>query len=146
MFTGNFIGRCGKDAKVLQGINGEFVTLDIAENYYSKGETKTRWIRVRCGTPRAVKMAKYWTKGRQLEIVGELVDVNIYEDSQGKPQYQMVVNAFRIEFVDSGKKRNPQENSEQTAAQPTPVSDADRQTTPTMPFEAPADTSDDLPF
>ena len=71
MFTGNFIGRVGKDAEVVKGVNDtEFVSMDLAENYYSKGETKTRWIRVRCSTPRALKMAQYWTKGRQLEVVG----------------------------------------------------------------------------
>ena len=88
MFTGNFIGRVGKDAEVVQGVNGtEFVSMDIAESYYAKGETKTRWIRVRCSTPRALKMAKYWTKGRQLEVVGELANINIYEDSQGKHSF-----------------------------------------------------------
>lgn len=148
MFTGNFIGRVGKDAEVIQGINGgKFVSMDLAENYYSKGENKTRWIRVRCSTPRALKMAKYWTKGRQLEIVGELADISIYEDKQGKPQYQMIVNAFRVEFVNSGKKKEDQENAQSTNSQPAPVSEADRQATPTMPFDAPtADNADDLPF
>ena len=147
MFTGNFIGRVGKDAEIVKGVNGgEFVSMDLAENYYAKGENRTRWIRVRCSTPRALKMAKYWTKGRQLEVVGELVNISIYEDKQGKPQYQMIVNAFRVEFVNSGKKKNEQENP-QNNNQPAPVSEAERQATPTMPFEAPSsDNADDLPF
>lgn len=146
MFTGNFIGRVGKDAEVVKGVNDtEFVSMDLAENYYSKGETKTRWIRVRCSTPRALKMAQYWTKGRQLEVVGELANINIYEDSQGKPQYQMIVNAFRVEFVNTGKKKDGQETTKN--AKPAPVSEADRQATPSMPFEAPAtEGTDDLPF
>lgn len=143
MFTGSFIGRCGKDAEIVTGANGDFVSIDMAENYYSKGETKTRWNRVRCSSPSALKRAKYWTKGRQLEVVGELAGVNIYEDKNGKPQYQMVINAFRIEFINTGKKRE-----EQSAANPDPVSEAERQATPQMPFEAPATdgTQDDLPF
>ena len=147
MFTGNFIGRVGKDAEIVKGVNGdEFVSMDLAENYYAKGENRTRWIRVRCSTPRALKMAKYWTKGRQLEVVGELVNISIYEDKQGKPQYQMIVNAFRVEFVNSGKKKNEQENP-QNNNQPAPVSEAERQATPAMPFEAPSsDNADDLPF
>ena len=147
MFTGNFIGRVGKDAEIVKGVNGdEFVSMDLAENYYAKGENRTRWIRVRCSTPRALKMAKYWTKGRQLEVVGELVNISIYEDKQGKPQYQMIVNAYRVEFVNSGKKKDKQE-SPQNNNQPAPVSEAERQAIPTMPFEAPSsDNADDLPF
>ena len=146
MFSGSFIGRCGKDAEIVQGVNGEFVSINIAESYYSKGETKTRWYRVRSNTPRALKMAKYWTKGRQLEIVGEIKDVNIYEDNQGKPQYQIVVNAFRIEFVNSGKRQDGQNSEQNNTTQPAPVSEAERQATPSMPFAPTEDGKDDLPF
>ena len=147
MFSGSFIGRCGKDAEIVHGVNGDFVSINVAESYYDKGETKTRWYRVRSNTPRALRMAQYWTKGRQLEIIGEIRDVNIYEDGQGKPQSQIVVNAFRIEFVNSGKKRDDQGREQKTETQPAPVSDAERQATPQMPFAPAADgQTDDLPF
>lgn len=145
MFTGSFIGRVGQDAKIVDNEKGQFVSMNLAENYYSKGENKTRWIKVIGFTPRCLNMAKYWTKGRQLEVVGELVDVNIYDDKQGKPQYQMVVNAFRVEFVNTGKKRESQKED----VQPAPVTEADIKSTPEMPFESATNSGEqqeDLPF
>ena len=148
MFTGNFIGRVGKDAEVVKGVNGtEFVSMDLAENYYSKGETLTRGYKVYASFPRALKLAQYWKKGRLLEVVGELVKHNIYEDKDGKPQLQLVVNAFRVEFPPVGKKKDEQ-TGEQKSSTPPPVSEEDVNNTPQMPFEAPAggEGTDDLPF
>lgn len=148
MFSGSFIGRCGKNAEIVESAYGEFVSLNVAESYYYKGENKTRWYRVKISTPRALKMAQYWTKGRQLEIVGELVgEPYIYEDTEGRKQCQFKVNAFRIEFVSSGKRqeiKNGEGNAENKIA---PVSDADIKATPDLPFEAAATNGDDdLPF
>lgn len=144
MFSGSFIGRVGKDAKVIQGAYGDFLSMDVAESYFSHGETKTRWIRVRSSAPKCVKMAPYFTKGRQLEIVGELSDVTIWENSQGKPNIQLIVNAFRIEFASSGRKKDGQEQ----VSKPGPVSEAERAAAPKMPFEAPDENAseNDLPF
>ena len=114
MFSGSFLGRCGKDAEILTGASGEqYVAL----------------------------------KGRLLEVVGELVKHNIYEDKDGKPQLQLVVNAFRVEFPPVGKKRDEQ-TGEQKSSTPPPVSEEDVNNTPQMPFEAPAggEGTDDLPF
>lgn len=147
MFSGSFIGRCGKDAEIVHGANGDFVSINVAESYYSKGETRTRWYRVRSNTPRALKMAQYWTKGRQLEVVGEINDVSIYENAQGKPQYQIVVSAFRIEFVASGKTQEVKTEGAAAENNIAPVSDADIKATPQLPFEAPAaNAEENLPF
>jgi single-strand DNA-binding protein len=148
MFSGSFLGRCGKDAEILTGASGEqYVALNVAESYYSKGETLTRWYKVYASFPRALKLAQYWKKGRLLEVVGELVKHNIYEDKDGKPQLQLVVNAFRVEFPPVGKKRDEQ-TGEQKSSTPPPVSEEDVNNTPQMPFEAPAggEGTDDLPF
>ena len=140
MFSGSFLGRCGKDGE-------QYVALNVAESYYSKGETLTRWYKVYASFPRALKLAQYWKKGRLLEVVGELVKHNIYEDKDGKPQLQLVVNAFRVEFPPVGKKRDEQ-TGEQKSSTPPPVSEEDVNNTPQMPFEAPAggEGTDDLPF
>lgn len=148
MFSGSFLGRCGKDAEILTGASGEqYVALNVAESYYSKGETLTRWYKVYASFPRALKLAQYWKKGRLLEIVGELVKHNIYEDKDGKPQLQLVVNAFRVEFPPVGKKKDEQ-TGEQKSSTPPPVSEEDVNNTPQMPFETPAggEGTDDLPF
>ncbi len=147
MFSGSFIGRCGRDAEILQGSSGEnYVALNVAESYYSKGETKTRWYKVYANFPRALKLAQYWKKGRLLEIVGEFAQdgVKIYEDKQGKPQYQIVINAFRIEFPPIGKKKD--ETTDNTNGTIPPVTEADRKATPNMPFESPSGETEDLPF
>lgn len=37
----HFIGRIGKDgAKVIEGKNGKFLSMDVATDYYSRGKTK----------------------------------------------------------------------------------------------------------
>ena len=142
MLKCNFLGRVGKDAELIHGVHGDFVSMDVAENYFYKKENKTRWLRVRCNTPRALKMYKYWTKGRLLDIAGELVDVSIYEDNQGRPSYQLILHAFSIEFGGSNKKK--QENTS-SSEEPSPVSEADKQATPDMPFDN-NDTPDECPF
>ena len=147
MFSGSFLGRCGKDAEILTGASGnQYVALNVAESVYSKGETSTQWYKVYASFPRALKLAQYWKKGRLLEIVGEFVTPNLYEDRDGKPQVQLVVNAFRIEFPPIGKKKDEQTGDQ--AITPPPVSEEDISKTPQMPFAAPSNdsTADDLPF
>ena len=150
MFTGSFIGRCGKDAVVKQNNNGDYVAIDVAEDYFSRNEKKTRWWRVYCMTQKAVKLAQYFTKGRQLQFVGEFSNVDIYEEKKtGKPTYQLVMFAYRVEFINSGKKKELQnaDNAENRGeTQPAPVSEAERKATPAMPFTASTEEKDDLPF
>ena len=47
MIYTHFIGRVGKDAKIINGKNGDFLSMDVAVSDYFKGQETTTWIRVR---------------------------------------------------------------------------------------------------
>lgn len=139
MFFCHFVGRVGKDAQVISGTHGDFLTMDVAEDFYSKGETKTRWIRVRSSEPRLIKNVQYYTKGKPLLIEGTLMDPTIWTDKNEQPHIQLIVSAHSINFINSGKKREDGDTNQ--AAAPEAAKE-------NMPFEAPApaDNADDLPF
>ena len=141
----HFIGRIGKDgAKVIEGKNGKFLSMDVATDYYSRGENRTLWIRVRSNIPRYVeKLASHLTKGSLITVEGQQLEPSTWIGKDGEAHAQIVIVANFIDFVRTGKKKDDT-NSNQTAAQGQPVTvEAQQQD---APFPAPADNTDDLPF
>ena len=55
MIYSNFAGRVAKKAKVIDGVNGQFLSMDMAVNDYSKGEETTQWVRVQSSDPAHLK-------------------------------------------------------------------------------------------
>ena len=137
MISVHFIGRVGKDAQVKEGQHGQFLTMDVADELYSRGENKTRWTRIKTSDPGIIRMAKYYTKGKPLEIRGELMEDDEWE-SNGEKRHQHVVKAKEIDFVPGGRKRDG-DSQEVTMPSPAVVE-------VTQPFPAPEDKADDLPF
>ena len=72
MIYSNFTGRVAKKAKVIDGVNGQFLSMDMAVNDYSKGEETTQWVRVQSSDPAHLKLVEYFTKGRILTIQGNV--------------------------------------------------------------------------
>ena len=70
MIYSNFTGRVAKKAKVIDGVNGQFLSMDLAVNDYSKGEEVTQWVRVQSSDHAHLKLAEFFTKGRILTIQG----------------------------------------------------------------------------
>ena len=70
MIYSNFTGRVAKKAKLIDGVNGQFLSMDMAVNDYSKGEEVTQWVRVQSSDPAHLKLAEFFTKGRILTIQG----------------------------------------------------------------------------
>ena len=66
MIYSYFTGRVAKKAKVIDGVNRQFLSMDFAVNDYSKGEEVTQWVRVQSSDPAHLKLAEYFTKGRIL--------------------------------------------------------------------------------
>lgn len=52
MIYTHFIGRVGKDAKIINGKNGDFLSMDVTVSDYFKGQETTTWIRVRSNKAR----------------------------------------------------------------------------------------------
>ena len=126
------IGRIGKDAQVIEGKNGKFLSMDIAVDDFNKGENITTWVRIRSSKNNHVKLAKYLTKGRIILVEGTLAQPQIWIDKNNVQRVQLSITADSVQFVNTGKKMD----GETVKAESMP-----EQTSP-----APADKEDDLPF
>ena len=126
------IGRIGKDAQVIEGKNGKFLSMDIAVDDFNKGENITTWVRIRSSKNNHIKLAKYLTKGRIILVEGTLAQPQIWIDKNNVQRVQLSITADSVQFVNTGKKRD----GETVKAESMP-----EQTSP-----APADKEDDLPF
>lgn len=139
----HFIGRIGKDgAKVIEGKNGKFLSMDVATDYYSRGENKTLWIRVRSNIEKHINLAKYLTKGKMITVEGQQLEPSTWIGKDGEAHAQIVIVANFIDFVKIGKKKE-EGSSEQSATAQQPVTVESGQN---EPFPAPEDKTDDLPF
>ena len=126
------IGRIGKDAQVIEGKNGKFLSLDIAVDDFNKGENITTWVRIRSSKNNHVKLAKYLTKGRIILVEGTLAQPQIWIDKNNVQRVQLSITADSVQFVNTGKKRDGETIKAESM--------------PEQTFPAPADKEDDLPF
>lgn len=138
MISVHFIGRVGKDAEVIDGQHGQFLSMNVADEVYSKGENKVRWTRVTTSDPALVKRAKYFTKGKPLEIQGELMEDRKWGEYNEFSQH--VVKAKSIDFVPGGKKRQDGQGSAENNIPAESVVDS------SQPFPPSDGKGDDLPF
>lgn len=141
----HFIGRIGKDgAKVINGSNGQFLSVDMATDIYTKGENKTLWIRVRSNRENHIKLAEYLTKGRLILVEGSLLEPSIWNDKGGVAHAQLSMIADSINFVSAGQKKN--EDSVDKKRKTGNVKLEAPSKVDENPFETPADEPKDAPF
>jgi len=122
MIYSNFTGRVAKKARVIDGVNGQFLSMDLAVNDFSKGEEATQWVRVQSSDPAHLKLVEYFTKGRILTIHGN-IKIDQWEGKDGTPHAQLRVHAKNIDFLNIGKKQEGA-NAAANAATDTNVPDA----------------------
>ena len=144
MLNSHLIGRIGKDAEVRNNNGKSYMSMDVATDYFSKGESKTMWVRIISTDPKViVKRAQYFKKGSLVTIEGQQLEPSAWIGKEdGKAHAQVVIAANFIDFVRIGKKKDG--SVQNTAPQTQTVTM--EQTTPETPFPAPAENSDDLPF
>ncbi|MDD5861157.1 MAG: single-stranded DNA-binding protein [Prevotella sp.] len=128
MLYTHFIARIGKDAQVVNGSKGDFLSMDVAVSDYFKGQETTTWVRVRSN--RHLKLQQWLTKGRLVLIEGSLSKPSIWTDKKGEEHVQISVTADNIQFVSTGKKK------EDGGDTPKAVD----------PMGMPVDNTDDAPF
>jgi len=144
MLNSHLIGRIGKDAEVRTNNGKSYMSMDVATDYFSKGESKTMWVRIISTDPKVIeKRAQYFKKGSLVTIEGQQLEPSAWIGKEdGKAHAQVVIAANFIDFVRIGKKKDG--SVQNTAPQTQTVTM--EQTTPETPFPAPAENSDDLPF
>lgn len=138
MLNSHFVGRIGKDgAQIIKSKNGsKFLSMDVATDYYSKGENKTMWIRVRTNIERYIeKLSPYLKKGTLITVEGQQLPSNNWIGKDGEAHSQIVIIANFIDFVRTGKKTTENNDAESDNAKNSPAQPS-----------APADSDDDLPF
>lgn len=137
------IGRIGKDAEVKDGSKGKYVALDVATDIFHQGENKTDWVRVYCNNPKTIRLVEekgLFKKGAMIEVQGSLTFPSVWiSKADGTPKAQSVLLADLIQFV-GGKKKEDKPTDNTTTEKPAET------TTKTMPFEAPSQKDEDLPF
>ena len=135
------IGRIGKDCKVITGVHGTFMAVDVAVDDYSKGQNITTWVRVRSSHENHIRLADYLTKGR-LILVEETISTSLWTDRQGESHVQVSINADSIAFVNAGRKEEQSVNPKQASKKGAKA----KKNTPEPPKDAPEAKADDLPF
>ena len=132
------IGRIGKDARIITGVHGSFMAVDIAVDDYSKGKQTTTWVRVKSSKENHLHLNEYLTKGRMILVEGTLSS-SIWTDRQGENHIQHSIVADSIAFVNVGKK----DDTESTVSKARKSVKAEGELT-----EPPADApqSDEMPF
>ena len=144
MIYTHFVGRIGKDAQVVTGTHGSFLSFDIAVDNFEKGQKVTTWIRVRSNNAAHINLSQWLTKGKMLIVEGTLNSPTIWTDKNGKKNVQLSIKADNMNFITIGKKNEdnsqPEQQEQVTAVTPT------EQSMNEDPLGGPADTSDDLPF
>ena len=89
MLYSHFVGRIGKDgAKVINGKWGDFMSMDVVTDFYSKGENKTQWIRVRSKRANHIKLAQYLTQGRMILVQGTQLEDSSWTGKDNQPHSQ----------------------------------------------------------
>lgn len=136
MITTFFTARIGKDATVVEGKNGKFMSMDVVVNDKINGEEKTTWVRVTSNKPNHVNLAQFLTKGKVVTIVGN-VTARAWNDKEGKAQPQLKVSAFKIDFLNFGKRK---------VESVQPSGDVAVETKETAPETPATGSEDDLPF
>ena len=136
MIYSNFTGRVAKDAKLVDGVNGQFLSMDLAVNDFSKCEEVTQWVRVQTSDPAHIKLVQYFTKGKILTIHGN-IKIDQWEGRDGTPHAQLRVHAKYIDFLNIGKKQ------EEASVAANAATDSN---VPDVPTDTPKEKKDDLPF
>lgn len=104
MITAILTGRIGKDAQVINGKSGSFMSMDVVVIDKINGEEKATWVRVTSSKPNHVNLSKYLTKGKLITVIGNATS-RAWNDKEGKAQSQIKVSADKIDFINFGKRK-----------------------------------------
>lgn len=151
-------GRVVSDAVVRQMKDGRnYLEFRFANNEWFDEKDKTFWIRVACYSSELINLKQYITKGKPLNLVGRYKD-RIYVRQDGVPEIGRDLTAYSIEFPETNKKEESEQQTQTQAAAPanpvvnpqvqaTPTAAATQAPKPVQSAPAVADSEDDdLPF
>ena len=129
-------GRIGK-IEIKEGQNGKYLSMNVATDIYSKGETNTMWIRVYSKERGHIQWAEKASVGSSIDVQGLQVNSDTWIDKKdGTARSQIVVIANVITYANSrGKKKDKPEEEQTPVSEELPI-----------PPASPDDQPEDLPF
>ncbi len=131
------IGRLGRDPELRFTASGKAVcSPSVAFDEGFGDRKKTHWAKVECWEKTAEAVSQYCTKGSQVYVQGRL-ELEEWQDRDGKPRVTLKVVAGRVEFLSGGGNGNGS-GYRQERQEPTP------EASESSPSNSQAD--DDVPF
>lgn len=118
-------GNLGSDPELsyLPGTGTAKCTFPIGTKSNYKKDV-TNWNNIEVFGKPAENCANYLKKGSKVLVRGELQD-NIYTNKEGKKVYAKLINAERVEFLDSKKTQNNENNQQPQVDDLQPLDDDD---------------------
>lgn len=95
--------RLGRDAEKHSGDSGDFLSMSLAYDVYSKGESKTQWVRGTMGGSRVEKAAEHLVKGAQIEAIIKDAHIVEFKDKDGNPRAALEGRILDFTFIGSKK-------------------------------------------
>ena len=101
------VGNLGNDPEMRYTASGVPVTnFNVATsrawtNQEGQRQEKTIWFRVTAWQKQAELASQYLSKGRQVMVVGEMEEPDVWTDREGNQRSSLQVRAFSIKFLGS---------------------------------------------
>lgn len=109
----NLVGRLGRDAEIVNGKNGQFLSFSVATDEYRNKQRETVWFNVMYNN---LNLAQWLKKGKLVNINGTET-VRLYQSKNGQTQIDRTINAGFVEFVSVGSGQT--QNGEATVSNET---------------------------
>ena len=135
-------GRISTNLELKQTTSGKYLCdFNIATNRPTNrdGERVTDFIKCRIWNKQAENLVKYQTKGNLIGVIGRM-NVDAYQDKDGKNKYLTYVLVDELEFLEPKKKDEPSDDNFNKIESPKDIEYNDDD----LPFDVPND--EELPF
>lgn len=96
------IGHLGKDAEVRTAGQHQVVSFSVAVTRKRQGNEQTTWFRCDWFGERAVKVVQFLTKGKAVQVVGELYEDTYEKD--GAEKWSLKVDVRGVTLLGGGEK------------------------------------------
>jgi single-strand DNA-binding protein len=99
------IGHLGKDAEIRDAGQHKVVSFSVAVTRKRQGNESTTWFRCQWFGDRAVKVLQFLTKGKAVQVVGELYEREY--DKDGQMRKSLEVDVRDVTLLGGGEKTAP---------------------------------------
>lgn len=111
-------GRLAANAEIKMTKNGnQYLEFRMANNEFGDEEGRTYWFRVTSFNSNHVNLAQYLTKGKSIEVIGDLRTSTYVNNSTGKVEISHDIRAVDVRFDNNFSLRQDGANQQYTASE-----------------------------